>query len=66
MDKNFQYILAAAACALALYLLVSPLQQCTRLQEARDRPHYYCYIAPFMGRYGLKSLNRGFNWIAPT
>ena len=30
MDKNFQYILAAAACVLVAYFIMSPLQQCKR------------------------------------
>ena len=30
MDKNLQYILAAAACVLVLYFIMSPFQQCKR------------------------------------
>ena len=30
MDKNFQYILAAAACVLVLYFIMSPFRQCKR------------------------------------
>jgi len=43
MDKNFQYILAAAACALVLYYLMSPLQQCLRNPEMDDVRDGYCY-----------------------
>ena len=44
-DKNFKYILAAAACVLVLYYITSPLQQCIRHFEATDRGSYiqWCY-----------------------
>jgi len=43
MDKNFQYILFAAACVLVLYYIMSPLQQCKRHQEDRGRNQLGCY-----------------------
>jgi len=44
MDKNFQYILAAAACVLVLYYIMSPLQQCLRDPEVQKRyVDGYCY-----------------------
>jgi len=44
-DKNFQYILAAAACVLVLYYIMSPLQQCIRHFETTDNVGYmqFCY-----------------------
>jgi hypothetical protein len=43
MDKNFQYILAAAACVLVLYYIMSLLQQCKKQQDAKGYSHNYCY-----------------------
>jgi len=42
-DKNFQYILAAAACVLVLYYIMSPLQQCKRHQEGRGMNQTVCF-----------------------
>ena len=36
-DRNFHYILAAAACVLVLYYIMSLLQQCIRHFEATDK-----------------------------
>ena len=43
MDKNFQYILAAAACVLVLYYIMSPLQQCNRDPEMEIYIDDHCY-----------------------
>jgi hypothetical protein len=44
MDKNFQYILATAACVLVLYYIMSPLQQCKRQADAKGYSHGPCYV----------------------
>ena len=43
MDRNFQYIMAAAACVLVLYYIMSPLQQCKRDPEMDGWNDDHCY-----------------------
>ena len=43
-DRNFHYILAAAACVLVLYYIMSPLQQCFRDPKVQEKyVDGYCY-----------------------